>query len=315
MSDRTLDRWLRWGVVAVAVGGLLFGGYYVRDQHRSAGPSLFSRQVADAEALVRKQPGDVGARLQLAVAYEADERLDDALKQYDEVLKDDANHRAALLGRGGVLMKKEELADAAAAFRKITGAAVKGEFAGADPQLAEAHYYLGSIALKQGAPKAAILELLAALKIDRADSDALYLLGVARLKDGAPQLAVEALQQALLFVPTGWCEPYVELVSAYDRLRQAPQQEFAGAMVDFCEKRTADAKRRLAALTPGPMTVDALLKLGLIAETESENAEAVDWYQKALEVDPANISAIAALSRLGVKAPVATASPSPRTEG
>ena len=249
---------------------------------------------------MKKAPNNVGTRLQLAAAYLQDKRLDDALKQYDEILKADKTNRTALLGRGGVLIAKGDLTAAAATYHKITDVASKGEFAGADPQLQEAHYYLGSIAVKQGKTKEAINELEAALKIDRTDSDALYLMGVAQLKDGAPQLAVDSLKQALLFVPTGWCEPYSQLALAYGKLGQAPQATYAGAMADFCLKKPADAKPQLKTLTKGPVAVDALLGLGLIAETESNNPEAVSWYKKVLTVDRTNATAISALSRLGV---------------
>jgi hypothetical protein len=94
-------------------------------------------------------------------------------------------------------------------------------------------------------------------------------------------------------------------------------------MLDSCQKRPADAIRQLKTLTAGPMAVPALTGLGLIAETASNRAEAVAWYKKALAVDPANISAISSLSRLGVgpsarptsKPPKATGSPTtPRTK-
>ena len=311
VSDKAMTLMLRLGVMALVVGVAAFGVIYYQDQYVDAGPSLVSRQIEGAEAAVKKAPSNIGARLQLATAYRSDKRIDDALKQYDEILKADANHRSALLGRGSVLMANGDLKGAAVAYKKITGKALKGEFAGQDPQLAEAHYFLGSIAVTQGKTKSAVTELEAALKIDRTDSDALYLLGVARLKDGEPQLAVDALKHALLFVPTGWCEPYSQLVVAYGKLGHAPQAEYAGAMVDFCQNRPADAKRRLEALKAGPVAVDAMLALGLMAETGSNRPEAVAWYKKALTVDAANITAMSSLSRLGVAPP----SPKPAAKG
>jgi tetratricopeptide (TPR) repeat protein len=295
-----MSRLMRLGVLVLVVGVLAFAGIYYQDQHVDAGPSMVDRQIAGAEAAVKKEPNNVGIRLQLAAAYQADKRYDDELKQYDEILKADGTNRTALLGRGGALMAKGDLTAAAAAYHKITGEARKGEFAGADPQLQEARYYLGSIALTQGKTKEAITELQAALKIQRSDSDALYLLGLARLKNGEPQLAVDSIKQALLFVPTGWCEPYSQLGVAYVKLGNAPQATYAGAMADFCLKKPAEAKLRLKTLTTGPVAVDALLGLGLIEETASNNAEAVAWYKKVLTVDRTNITAISALSRLGV---------------
>jgi tetratricopeptide (TPR) repeat protein len=286
--------------LALVVGIVAFTGFYFWDQRVDAGPSMVGRQIEGAEAAVKKQPNNVQTRLQLAAAYRMDKRYDDELNQYDEILKADKTNRTALLGRGGALMSKGDLEGAAKAYHAITATARTGEFAGADPQLQEARYYLGSIALKQGKTKEAIAELQGALKITRSDSDALYLLGLARLKNGEPQLAVDSIKQALEFVPTGWCEPYTQLAVAYVKLGNAPQATYAGAMADFCLKKPAEAKLRLKTLTTGPVAVDALLGLGLIEETASNKTEAVAWYKQVLTVDRMNITAISNLSRLGV---------------
>jgi tetratricopeptide (TPR) repeat protein len=310
VSDQKFSWLMRLGVMVLAIGIGTFGFMYYQDQHVDAGPSLVGRQIAGAEAAVAKAPNNIQTRLQLAAAYLQDKRPDDALKQYDEVLKAEKGNRPALLGRGGVLISKGDLAAASVAYHKITDVAAKGEYAGADPQAQEAHYYLGSIALKQGKTKVAIKELQAALGINRADSDALYLLGVAQLKDGTPKLAVASLKEAVLFVPTGWCEPYTQLALAYGKLAQTPQKAYATAMENFCLKKPADAKSQLKALAKGPVAVDALLGLAVIAETESNNAEAITWYQKVLTVDRRNAGAISALSRLG-----ASPTSSPTTQG
>jgi len=314
VPDRTSSRLVRLLVLVLVVGVLAFAGIYYQDQHVDAGPSLVDRQITSIEQAVRKTPNNISARLQLASVYRSDKRLDDAMKQYDEILKADPKNRTALLGRGAVLMAKGDLTAAAAVYHKITGVAVKGEFAAQDPQLEEAHYFLGSIALKQGKTKQAITELQTALLIDRSDSDALYLLGVAWLKDGKPKFAVDAIKQALLFVPTGWCEPYTQLSLAYGKLAQAPQAAYAGAMADFCHKNPADAQRRLKTLTTGPVKVDAMLGLGLIAETASNTAEAISWYKQALVVDHANVNAISSLSRLDA-GPTDGPTSSPTTQG
>jgi RNA polymerase-associated protein CTR9 len=296
---------MRLGTLVLVVGVLAFAGIYYQDQHVDAGPSLAGRQIAGAEAAVKKTPNNLQVRLQLAAAYLQDKRPDDALKQYDVILQADKANRPALLGRGHILITKGDLKAAAATYHKITDVAVKGEFAGADPQAQEAHYFLGSIAVTQGNTKVAIAELTAALSITRTDSDALYLLGLAHLKEGSTQLAVDSFKQALLFVPTGWCEPYTQLALAYGKLANAPQKSYSTAMADFCLKKPDEAKAQLKTLTTGPVKVDALLGLALIAETESNKTEAVSWYQKALTVDAKNVSAISGLSRLGV-APTST---------
>jgi tetratricopeptide (TPR) repeat protein len=305
VPDRTSSRLPRLLTLVLVVGMLAFGVFYYQDQHVNAGPTLTGRQIEGAEAAVKKTPNNLAVRLQLAAAYLQDKRPDDALTQYDVILTADKANRQALLGRGHILIVKGDLKAAAAAYHKITDVALKGEFAGADPQAQEAHYWLGQIAVTQGNTKVAITELQAALKIDKTDSDALYQLGLARLKEGSTQLAVESFKQALMFVPMGWCEPYTQLNVAYGKLGNAPEATYAGAMAIFCHKKTVEAKNQLNTLTAGPVKVDALLGLGLIAETESSNPEAITWYQKVLKVDPKNANAISSLTRLGV-APTST---------
>jgi len=310
LSDRALDRGLRVGVLALLVAALAFAGLYYKDQHVSAGPSLLDRQVSSAEQAVRRAPGSVPARLALAQAYQSDKRLDDAVEQYDEILKVNGNHRAALLGRGRALMAKGDLDRAAGAFRRIIEVAKPGEFAGSDPQLEAAYYFLGSIAVAQHKPAAALTQLEAALRIDPTDSDAWYLVGVATMQVGEPKKAVSALERALTFVPTGWCDPYTQLAAAYKALGLEPKAEYAGAMTDFCEKRLDVAKRRLTALISGPQAVDAMLGLGLMAETAAQPGEAISWYRRILGRDATNTAALAALTRLGVR-PATAVKPSP----
>ena len=299
VPDRTSSRLPRLLTLVLVVGMLAFGVFYYQDQHVDAGPSMVGRQIAGAEAAVKKTPNNIQARLQLAAAYLQDKRPDDALNQYDEILKADASNRTALMGRGQILIDKGDLTAAAVSYHKVTDVAAKGEFSGADTVAQEAHYYLGSIAVKQGATRVAITELEAALRINATDSDSLYLLGVAELKANAPKLAIAPLKKALLFVPTGWCEPYSQLALAYGKLNLAPQKTYAAGMADFCLKKPGAAKTQLKTLVNGPEAVDALLGLGLMAETESNSPEAITWYKEVLSRDRTNVAATSALSRLG----------------
>lgn len=299
MSDSRLSRLLGIGVVILALGVPAFGVMYFRDQHVDRGPSLIDRQVVSAEAAVREAPGDIGLRLTLAAVYQSAGRLDAALSQYDQTLAVEAANRTALLGRGDVLVAQKDLPAAAVSFAKIVDAAKGGEFAAADPQLEKAHYRLGQIALQQGRVPAAVTSLEAAVRIEPTDADALYLLGTAQLRSGAPGRAVVSLGRAVAFVPTGWCEPYARLSQAYRSLARAPEAAYAAAMVDFCRGHPAVATSRLTGLTDGPVAVPAMLGLGLIAETGSDRAGAVGWYQKVLRADPKNFNASTGLARLG----------------
>jgi tetratricopeptide (TPR) repeat protein len=316
-SDRALRIVLRIGVAVLVAGLAAFGTMYYLGQRADAGPPMSQRQISAAEQQVRSTPNNVAARLSLAGAYESARRFDDAIAQYDEILRAVPDHRAALLGRAGLLLTKGDLNGAATGYRKIVGTQAKGEFAGADPQLQEAHYYLALIDERQSRPQNAITEAQAALRIEPTDSDAWYVLGTSQLKAGQADRAVASLKQALLFVPTGWCDPYGQLAQAYRTLRQAPQADYATAMVDLCQKRFDQARSRLLTLTSGPVGADALVGLGTVAESTGHQGEAIDWYRKALALKPTSTEAITGLSRLGVGPGSAAAkSPAPtRTAG
>lgn len=299
-SDRALRIAVRVAVGVLVLGSVAFGTTYYFGQRTDGGPTLVQRQVSAAEQQVRAKPNNLSARLALAQAYQAAKRPGDAVSQYDEILKAVPDSRAALLGKASVLLGKDDLSGASALYRKVTGMSVKGEFAGADPQLQEAHYFLALIDSKQGKAQEAITEAQASLKIEPTDSDAWYVLGSAQILAGQAQQGVISLRRALMFVPTGWCDPYVELGKAFQKLNKPEEVEYAGAMVDFCQKRTGQAQQRLQKLVSGPAAVDAELGLGTIAETGGRTDEAISWYRKAITADPTNPTAIQTLSRLGI---------------
>jgi tetratricopeptide (TPR) repeat protein len=301
ISERTLSRLVKWGAGLLALLLVAFGAVYFLGQRGSSAPSLAERQVSAAEELVTKEPQNVQNRLKLAATYQTVGRLDDAVAQFDEVLKAVPTNSTALLGLGSVMIDKGDLDAAKTALTKLTAGAKKVEFSSVDPQTEAAYYWLGSIALKQNDPATAITQLSAALTIDKSDADAWYLLGTAQSQKGDDKVAIQSLMRALLFVPTGWCEPYVALNASYGKLSKNELAEYAGAMVDFCNKKPDVAAQRLQALTTGPAAVPSLLGLGLIAETTSDRTAAAGWYQKVLKAEPGNATALTALGRLNVK--------------
>ncbi len=299
MSEQTIDRLIRIGLRAVVVGIALVAIVYFLERPGTA-PSLVNRQIAAGEKAVRASPANVGLRLQLAEVYRTAHRPDGALEQYGAVLKVEPN-QAALLGRGEVLAEKGELSAARQSFEQAIAKA-GGQYARVNPQLEGAYYALGSVMLKQHQAKEAMQQEKKALTIEPTDADALYVLGTAAVQAGAYARAVKALRQAVLFVPSGWCEPYEQLANAYRAQHLGPQVEYAGAMVELCQKRPADAARRLARLTSGPVAVDAMLGLGMASEAQSRRASAARWYRKALAADPQNFNARSGMARLGVPA-------------
>jgi tetratricopeptide (TPR) repeat protein len=110
-------------------------------------------------------------------------------------------------------------------------------------------------------------------------------------------------------VPTGWGEPYAALAEAYRAGGREALAAWATAMVDATSgiaERVAAAETALTGLLDGDAELDATLGLALIHETRGDNAGAVEWYSKALALDPDNSTARLGLARVG---------PMPTTEG
>jgi tetratricopeptide (TPR) repeat protein len=298
MREQTMDRLIRVGVRALAVGVVAVAVIYFV-QSRDKTPTLVERQIAAAEDAVRKAPEQTGLRLRLADMYRAAKRTDDALDQYDAVLQAEANQGTALLGRAEILAEREEFEPAKQAFGAIVGTTKGDQFAGVNPQLEAAYYGLASVLLKEGKPKDAAGVARKATKIEPADADAWYLLGKADVEAGSYGKGVLALRKAVLFVPTEWCEPYQQLSKAYAAQRRRAQAQYAGAMVQLCEKDAAGAAQRLKRLTRGPVAVDAMVGLGMAAEAQSQRENAKRWYREAIARDPQNFNARTGLARLG----------------
>jgi len=299
LSDRTINRLIVGAIVAIVIIVPLIGVIYFLDRSTDPGPSMAQRAVTTAEEAVRKEPNNVSARLALANSYLQSERYQDAVAQYDEVLKVVVDHRGALLGRGNAFLLLDDQANASKDYERLVEVASGGEQANADPQLEEAYYRLGDIALRQGRNDEAIELLTSALAISRTDADAMNLLGAAYVKTGKAEDAVPVLKRAIAFVPTGWCEPYQNLADAYKALGDADGAAYASGMVSWCGGDAASAKLALAPLTGGTLAVEAMLGLGQIAEMEGDVATATEMYTKVLAKDPSNSNAIFGMQRIG----------------
>lgn len=299
LSDRTLNRMIIGAVVVLAIGIPLVGVIYFMDRHVDAGPSMVDRQITAAEDVVRKEPNNVSARIALAAGYATGTRYADAVAQYGEVLKVVPDHHGALLGRGNVYVLMGDDASAAKDFERLVDIAKGGEMANADPQLEEAYFRLGDVALRAGRNDEAVKDLTSAVLINRTDADALNLLGSAYLKTGKPDDAVKALTRAIALVPTGWCDPYQTLGQAYAALGKTQGTTYANAMVSLCTKQPDAAKTALQGITSGEFLVPATLGLAFVAQSEGDVDGAIALFKKVLVTDPQNFAAISGIQALG----------------
>ena len=308
MDDRRLSRWIKRAALLLVLGTVLFAGFYVLDRWRPATEPIVDRRLSAAEQAVRDNPKDVAARGVLADLYVAKGRYDEAISQYDEILKTDTSTELARYGRAGAYLGLGNLDAAAEDYQAVVDIAKGGEMANVDPMLQAAYYSLGSIAMQQSRPEDAIAVLEKALAIKRSDADALYLIGTAYAATGETDKAEAALRTAVSFVPIGWAEPYTALAGAFTRAGRAAMAEWAGAMADLAAGKPDLAEPRLLALVDGDAAVDAAIGLGLLYETKGNTAAAADWYGKALALGPDNAAARLGLGRVG---PSAAESPLP----
>ena len=318
-SDRTLNRLIVGAVLVLAAGIPLIGAIYLLDRFVIAPPAIVDQKVVQLETAIRESPNNLSLRLRLAGAYTAAGRLDEAVAQFDEVIAaagslkpEDAVGflKTSRLGRGDALRLKGDLAAATVEYQAVADLAKDGEFASVDTELGSAWFALGSIALDGGRATDAVVDLEAALVINRTDGDTLHLLGRAYLAAGRADDAVTSVRRAIQFVPIGWCEPYSTLADAYRALGRTEAATVASSMAAFCGNEPADVRPTLRGLVDGPAGLDARVALGLIAEVGGDPGAAAEWYRRALVLDPDDVTASSGLARVTAATPAGSAGPS-----
>ncbi|HLB44218.1 MAG TPA: tetratricopeptide repeat protein [Candidatus Limnocylindrales bacterium] len=307
ISDHSLNRLIGILIAVIAIGLPAIGLVYYADRHVDGGGSIVERTIAAAEEAVRAEPNRLSVRLALASAYAAAERHADAATQFGVVIDAEPNNQAARLGRGDALRALGQLDAAALDYQAIVDIVSDTDAEVVSRRLEAAYYGLAVIALEQNRPRDAATQLANALNIDRTDADALNLMGTALIAIGDLPNAVDALRDAVALVPTGWCEPYVQMNQAYTGLGDADGAAYAAGMTALCEGRTGDANDLLEPLAGGRYGRDALIGLALSAEQSGDATAAAAFYQRVYDADPTDFAAITGLSRLGVA--VSTAEP------
>jgi len=310
-QDKGLRRLLRLLIVIFLVFFLAFAVVYYLSQRPASTPALSDRAVTTAEQAVTENPNDVSARLGLAAAYLQAGRRDDALTQYGEIIKADNTNRAALIGSGTIKFKTEDYDGAKQDFQQVVKNSGGKEFSNADPQLESSQYFLGLINTKLGDIPAAITHLKAALAIDDTDADAWNALGSAQVRANSYEEAVQSYEQALAFIPSGWCDPYQGLAVAYGHLKKQSGADYANAMNLVCTGDNEAGIAQLTGLTKGEFHLPALLGLGMASESMGDAASALTYYKQVIAEDPKSIPALSAIARLqGNGPPAAPAAPS-----
>jgi Tfp pilus assembly protein PilF len=90
------------------------------------------------------------------------------------------------------------------------------------------------------------------------------------------------------------------LAQAYADTGDPDRAEWAAAMADLSEERYDAATSRLEAIADGPAALEATIGLALVSEMQGDAPGAAEWYRQALEIDPADPSALLGLSRVSL---------------
>ena len=236
------------------------------------------KATAEFREAIRLRPGyadahaNLGAVLMLSDVAEAIGELERALSLDPALIKAQFNLAEAYGNspRYGVAKQIEQL-------RKIISIA---------PDFARAHLALGKALLHDAKVSDAITELRDATRLDPTSGEAHYQLGLALARSGRQEEAAAEVQRGR------------ELSSANERNQNAELDISEGrAALQKGELQEAEAKFRHAIkLQPNSPVAQHLLGMTLEKEGDTENA--VIAYQKALELNPGDLSARQSVNRL-----------------
>jgi len=192
--------------IKVAIGGLVlalaFLAYVIiatELQQRAATPA--ARAIANLEQIVRDDPNDLGARLNLADALLAAGSFRAASEQYQEVLSAQADDPRALAGLAFIAMEQGEWLTAEGYWRRIIEVLTDGRFDAVDQRLERAYRHLGATLMERQEYEEAIKYLREATRVRRDVADTYFLLGIAYREIDSPVLYRENIQFALRFDP------------------------------------------------------------------------------------------------------------------
>jgi len=105
-SQQLIPMWLAGLVLVLLLAVMGMGGYIVRDLLSGPRPnSPAELEISEREAAVESNPDDLQAVLSLGYAYQQAERYEEALEQYDEVIKYWPSDTAALYNKGVILLE------------------------------------------------------------------------------------------------------------------------------------------------------------------------------------------------------------------
>jgi Tfp pilus assembly protein PilF/4-amino-4-deoxy-L-arabinose transferase-like glycosyltransferase len=230
----------------------------------------------------------------LAVALQAEGRIDEATAHYERALALRADYAPAYNNLGTALRAEGRLEEAAAAYRRAI--ALRGEYP-------EAHYNLANVLTDEGKAAEAAEHFRIALRSLSGSADVHNNLGIALASEGKRDEAIDEFRAAVAGDP-GSPKSHRNLADAlaaagradeaFIEFRRAVQlapadgamhYDFGSFLLEIGRVDEAIAEFR-AALTLAPRSVEAHNNLGIALGTTGKMNEAIDEFRAALAIDP-----------------------------
>ena len=253
--------------------------------------------IAKAEEQVRNDPNSAELRVAVGDAYLKAKRWDDALSQYREALKIDANREDAMFGIGVASRETGDLNGAGVALQSVIEMNTGKENNALNPRLQSAHFYLGQVLREQARYDDAINEFRAALALNRADADTLFELGKTFALNGNNDDASQALDVALAFVPD-FKEAYAETEKLALTMGDQAKADYARAMLMVLDGKASDAVPILRSAAEQGGNAHYYWALGYALEQTQDREGAMAAYQKAVDINPGEQMAAESLRRM-----------------
>ncbi len=193
-------------------------------------------------------------------------RLDDAGKLNDEILKVNANDPEALVYRGQILLRQEKPNDAITVLQT----AIKN-----DPANGIAHYHLGVAFSQQGNLLQAENEWREAARLRPDLIEAHRALAESSLRRG-DMAALEQEAEQIIGLRSTFPDGYLLRAAAYMNRRQFPKAE-------------KDIRQAMAVAPQNPAP---LIQMGNLNLLQKNYAEAAKWYRQGLEQDPHSVESL-----------------------
>jgi tetratricopeptide (TPR) repeat protein len=217
-NERYLDFLIRMTLALIFLILLVIVGYrYYFYNVKQVEELPVNKTIKELEAQVRKNPLNINARVQLASAYLAVKRWDDAIRQCLEVLKVDKENQAALTMAAFAYLQKEDYDKALEMCKKEIDTYANAGMALENRYLADAFFYSAVAYWKKGNLDKAIYHANRAALIRRSDADVMFFLGRLYYEKGLHGNAEIYFQKAIRFDPK-YLDAHYGLGQVYEKM-------------------------------------------------------------------------------------------------